>query len=50
MRIGALLFGFTDQIEAMFGSVSGTNPAKQLVWSLPLPGSAWSGVTTAGGE
>jgi uncharacterized protein len=37
--IGALLFLFTDQIEALFGPVSGTNPAFiLLVWSPAIAG------------
>jgi membrane protease YdiL (CAAX protease family) len=37
--IGALLFLFTDQIEALFGPVSGTNPVFiLLVWSPAVAG------------
>jgi membrane protease YdiL (CAAX protease family) len=37
--IGALLFLFTDQIEALFGPVSGTNPVFiLLVWSPAIAG------------
>ena len=37
--IGALLFLFTDQIEAIFGPVSGTNPVFiLLVWSPAIAG------------
>jgi hypothetical protein len=37
--IGAMLFLFTDQIEALFGPVSGTNPVFiLLVWSPAIAG------------
>jgi hypothetical protein len=37
--IGALLFLFTDQIEALFGPISGTNPVFiLLVWSPAIAG------------